>query len=429
MGPFSRLDTDPPGSAAVQRWVTVWNIISIGMALFTTVYALVDRKSGPQNIPFIIGFALIFLAWYWIFIIDLNRWGRNSPVLAVSFAVIIILLAWMTTINGIYFMQLFSLWGIFFSVMVTRLAVPLAIFLAALGAYLIIIRNHLKLAESSGVIVGFGLAAFFSILLGLFISAIIQQSAERQQMIDELKTARADLARAELEAGILEERQRMAREIHDTLAQGFISIVMHLEAADQALPDDAAARQHLNRARDTARESLAEARRFVWALRSDPLDHTDGQERTSLVSAIQRVAGRWADETGISPQVEISGAERDLPSPYEVTLLRTTQEALSNVRKHASAHQVNITLTFMEDQVTLDVQDDGQGFDNNDDHPGQISGEKGFQDGSGFGLIGMRERAEQLGGRLIIESAPGEGTTLVVELPLSQNAHPTSEAS
>ncbi len=410
-----------PGAEPARRWVCTWNLISIGIALFTTLYALVDQKNSLQNSLIIICFLLIYLAWYWAFILRLDRWGRNSRLLAVSFVVVMLFLAGMTNINGIYTFQLFSLYGIVFSVMDTGLAVPLSIILSALGAYVIIQRNHLALADSWGVIIGFSIAAFFSILMGLFISAIIRQSAERQQMIDELKAARADLAQAERQAGILEERQRMAREIHDTLAQGFTSIVMHLEAAEQALPNDTASqpvRQHLNRARDTARQNLAEARKLVWALRAEPL------ELESLALAIQRVAGRWAEETGISARVELSGNERGLPANYEVALLRTTQEALANIQKHAAAHQVNLTLTYMEDQVVLDVQDDGQGFDSSADPIGETHS----PDGSGFGLIGMRERAEQLGGSLTIESAPGEGTTLMIELPLYAHNPSSPEA-
>jgi signal transduction histidine kinase len=422
MNSFSRPDIAPPGSETVQLWVRAWNVISVGVALVTTIYSLVDQKNSPLNIGGITAFFLVFLAWYWIFIIRLDRWGRSSPILVVSFAVMMLLLAGMTTVHGIYYMQLFSMYAIIFSVMQTRQAIALSIFLSVLGGFLIIRENELTLAQSTGIIAGFSTAAFFSILFGLFISAIIRQSSERQQIIDELKAARADLAQAEREAGILEERQRLAREIHDTLAQGFTSIVMHLEAADQALPDHAAlqpARQRIIQARNTARESLAEARRFVWALRSEPL------ERETLVFAIRRVAKLWEEETGIPTQVEISGDEHNLPSPFEVTLLRTTQEALANIRQHASARHVIITLTYMEDQVILDVQDDGQGFDAS----AAPTCKTGREAGTGFGLLGMRERAEQLGGSLIIESVPGEGTTLVVELPLSQPAHPFSEAS
>jgi signal transduction histidine kinase len=418
-----------PGSNTLRRWVNFWNFMSLAMALFAAVYALVDQPNTLPTILLIIGFAFLYLLWYWFFIVHLDRWGRDSLVLALSFAVIMLVLGGMTKIHTIYYMQLFSFYGIIFSVMEIRLAIPLSIFLSGFGVYLIILRNRMTLPEGTGLLIGFGIATFFAIVMGLFISAIIRQSAERQKIIDELNAARAELARAEREAGILEERQRLSREIHDTLAQGFTSIVTHLEAADQALPTDPAldkVRQHIDKARGAARESLGEARRFVWALRSESL------ERESLVQVVRQVADRWAEETGLSAQVDISGPARQLPSAYEVTLLRMLQEALVNVRKHAAARQVAITLTYMDDQVILDVQDDGQGFvpvqsgPAGDGGVGEARAEGGRAEG-GLGLIGMRERAEQLGGSLIIESEPGEGTTLVLVLPLAPSTRQDSE--
>jgi signal transduction histidine kinase len=412
---LSRSTVTSTGSEVIQRWVNFWNLISLIMALFTAVFALVDRPNPLPDVLLIIGFAVLFLIWYWVFIIHLDRWGRGSPVLALAFVGIILVMAGMTKIHTIYFMQLFSLYGIIFSVMVVRFAIPLTIFLSGLGVYFLILRHQIAFPEATGLYVGFGVTTFFAILMGLFISAILRQNAERQRIIDELKAAREELARAEREAGILEERQRLSREIHDTLAQGFTSIVTHLEAADQALPSDPAlsiVRLHIDKARGAARDSLGEARRFVWALRSEPV------ESESLIQAIRQVAGRWANETGLSAQVNSSGSARSLSSPYEVTLLRVVQEALVNVQKHAAARQVMITLTYMDDQVILDVQDDGRGFVPGQASPANGCGTEEAQTRGGLGLIGMRERAAILGGSLIVESSPGEGTTLVVALPL-----------
>jgi signal transduction histidine kinase len=209
--------------------------------------------------------------------------------------------------------------------------------------------------------------------------------------------------------GVLAERQRLAHEIHDTLAQGFTSIVMHLEAAEQALPANLqTALGHIDWARGTARESLAEARRVVWALRPEIL------EGISLPKAIEHLATRWSEESGVSTSTDITGTFRQLSTHTEVTLLRAAQEALANVRKHARAKTVAITLSYMEDMVALDVRDDGSGFD-----VAQVSRGNGNTAG-GFGLAAMRERVEQQGGRMIIESTPGEGTTLVVDLPIPQ---------
>ncbi|QLQ06519.1 MAG: sensor histidine kinase [Anaerolineae bacterium] len=227
---------------------------------------------------------------------------------------------------------------------------------------------------------------------------MMHESQKRQQLIEEEAT-RQDLARAERQAGVLAERQRLAREIHDTLAQDFTSIVLHLEAADAGLPADAEpARTHVAR-RAQPRGGLTEARRLVLALRPEPL------EGASLPQALRRVAVRWAEETGVAVRVAVTGEHVALHPEAEVTLLRAAQEALTNVRKHAQARQVNITLSYMGDQVALDVQDDGVGFDSS-------------AATAGFGLAAMRQRVEQLGGTVVVESAAGHGATVAVTLPL-----------
>ena len=211
-------------------------------------------------------------------------------------------------------------------------------------------------------------------------------------------------------AGMLGERQRLAREIHDTLAQGFTSIVMNLEAAEGALPEGVPSEEtrtkwHLDQARLTARESLTEARRLVWALQPESL------ENASLPEALTQLAARWSDASGVEASAATSGTPRPLSSEAEATLLRIAQEALANVQKHARAGRVVVTLSYMSDHVALDVIDDGEGFDTGR-NPARTRE-------SGFGLRAMRGRVEQLDGKLTVESAPGEGTTLVAELPVA----------
>ncbi len=200
----------------------------------------------------------------------------------------------------------------------------------------------------------------------------------------------------------------MAHEIHDTLAQGFTSIVMNLEAAEVIMPPSSdRAQHHLDQARLTARESLTEARRLVWALRPEAL------EKASLPEALNRLTERWSKESGLVVGVTVTGTPRPLSPEIEATLFRTAQEALANVRKHAKASRVALTSSYMGDCVALDVRDDGVGFD-----PSRTATETRDETSGGFGLRGMRERIEQTGGSLSVESAPGEGTTLVVELPM-----------
>jgi signal transduction histidine kinase len=236
------------------------------------------------------------------------------------------------------------------------------------------------------------------------------------------------------EAGILDERQRMAGEIHDTLAQGLTGIITQLQAAEQASRDPAGWRRHVAAATGLARESLSEARRSVQALRPEPL------ERARLSDALTGVAERWSALHGIGVQVTTTGTARPVSPDVEFALLRAAQEALANVGKHARATRVGLTLSYMEHEVALDVRDDGQGFD-----PGRLPDEL-FRNGTapasltagmtegpaagpgdtrggpghgagGFGLAAMRQRIEGLSGTLQVESEPGGGTAISARLP------------
>jgi signal transduction histidine kinase len=240
-----------------------------------------------------------------------------------------------------------------------------------------------------------------ALLLGLFVTGVIDQAERRAVLIDELERTRAELATTEHARGVLAERERLAREIHDTLAQSFTSILTLSQAAEVVLPVDAAdARKRLALIERTAREGLAESRALVGEL--GPVDLLDA----SLAEAVERVVARFGEETGVPAQVTVSGRPRSLPANYEVVLLRATQEALSNVRKHAAAKAVRVSLTFPPDgpaSAVLEVSDDGRGFD-----PLQATG---------YGLRGMRSRVEQVGGTLEIASGAGAGTSVRVLVP------------
>ena len=203
-------------------------------------------------------------------------------------------------------------------------------------------------------------------------------------------------------AGVLDERARMAREIHDTLAQGLTGIVTQLQAAEHAADDPAAWRRHHAAATALARESLTEARRSVNELRPEPL------ETGRLADAITDVAARWSARHSIPAQVTVTGEAHTMRPEAEVALLRIAQEALTNVAKHApTATRVGLTLSYMDQQVALDVRDDGRGFD----PTARVE-----RDG-GFGLVAMRQRIEALSGTLQIESEVGGGTGISACLP------------
>jgi signal transduction histidine kinase len=246
------------------------------------------------------------------------------------------------------------------------------------------------------------------LLSAAYVSTIVRQSRERQRLIEELRAAQTELAEAERQAGVLEERQRLARDIHDTLTQGFASIVMLLEAADASLEPRHRAGRNVTQALRAARDNLAESRRLVWALRPNAL------AGTPLPVALDQLARRLSEETGIHAETVVTGVARSLDVHLETILLRAAQESLSNVRKHARATVVTMTLSYMDDVTVLDIQDDGAGIPE--------SPRPGSDARMGLGLRAMRERVEEAGGTVSIESAPGEGTTVVVSIPVSTHS-------
>ncbi|MEE2060584.1 sensor histidine kinase [Rhodococcus artemisiae] len=235
---------------------------------------------------------------------------------------------------------------------------------------------------------------------------LYRESEQRRMLIDELTATRADLAAAQHRAGVLQERERLAREIHDTLAQGLSSIQLLLRAAERALPDrtDAAA-DLVVQARTAAVDNLAEARRFVAALTPPAL------EGTTLADALDRLCATASARHGLDARFDLTGTPVPLPTAHEVALLRVAQSALANTVSHADATTVKITLSFLDDQVAVDIVDDGRGFDPSSVRPPG-------PDGDGFGLAAMRARILDLRGTFTLESEPGSGTALAARLPL-----------
>ena len=259
-----------------------------------------------------------------------------------------------------------------------------------------------------------------STLLAWAFSAVVEMAGERdvrqKQALAELHRANVKLEAAlaenaglharllvqAREAGVRDERQRMAREIHDTLAQGLAGILTQLQAAEQTRDAPATLGRHLANATNLARESLTEARRTVHAVEPEVL------AGARLPDAIGDVARRWSEVHHVDAVLTTTGDPRPMHTDVEVTLLRAAQEALANVAKHARASRVGLTLSYMEDLVTLDVRDDGVGFDPRT--------RRASVDG-GFGLAGMRQRVQRLAGRLDVESEPGGGTAISASVP------------
>jgi signal transduction histidine kinase len=388
------------------KWDWLWNAIFYAAVIVSTWLMLLDddRKAPIWAVLLLTG---ILLLWHWGGLKLAYRKSDVSDNHAIFHFIVIIgiIVLWFALVNisPAYYFTLFGLFSQVFRHLPLRYGVIAVLILTGSIIYEQLADASATFSLTNPTIWVFLFTALGAITLGVWITAIIGQSTRRRQLIEQLEATQAELAAAERRAGILEERQRLARDIHDTLAQGFTSIVMHLEAADQALPDDLGTLQkHLDRARETARTSLEQARRVANALRPHSLD------QRSLPDAIERTAIRWQEETGIPLTTTITGDPIPLHPDIEVTLLRATQEALANIRKHAQATAVQITLSYIDDVVVLDVQDNGVAFAGAAASP--LSG--------GYGLQAMRERAEQCGGSVTLESEPGEGTTVVVSIPI-----------
>ncbi|MGW9213692.1 sensor histidine kinase [Embleya sp. NPDC055664] len=237
-----------------------------------------------------------------------------------------------------------------------------------------------------------------SVPVGLSVHRYIEQNGARVRALDsELAGARERLADADLRRGAAEERERLAREIHDTLAQGFASIVVLAEAARSGLANDpdTSARQLASIER-TARENLAEARVLVGAAPQS------GLVTGSPARVLRRTLDRFAQDTGITVDAELPDVECDQRT--RIALLRCTQESLANIRKHADAGTVGVVLTRVADGVELEITDDGRGFV--------------VDEARGFGLDGMRRRLAELGGELTVTSSVGDGTRILAMIPV-----------
>ena len=381
-----------------QQWDWVWHFSAYGL-LILNIIVVYSSEPGITNFSFFLILCALLGLWYipFVNISTLRIWEnpkRGALYLLPGWAIwggMISLTADSLLLIGIFLPLIFSRFPIRWSIAIT--------IFQTLGLYLIYIMLYPTEHWLTILMVILGLLVV-STIIGAFITSIIKQSTERQRLIDDLTRSRANLMKVEREAGRLTERQRLARDIHDTLAQHFTSIIMHLSAAKYSNPE--AVQSDVQQAEDAAREGLHEIRRIVWDMQPEQI------EKASLVEAVEALAARWSAETSVLVKVRVTGAPRSLPSSAETALLRISQEAMHNITKHARAKNVNITFSFMEDLFAMDIADDGLGFD-----PSKNS--------NGFGLKTMRDRIEELSGTFTIESEQGRGTAIAVSLPIVED--------
>src|SRR5215471_11630675 len=406
-------------------------VLPYAMLAFSAVLTVFIRNSERK--PFLLDLALCGLAAVWMLCLYtlVPAWRSRPPVRAVFFVGLIAIMT-VLVIRDPWF-GFFTFTGYFFAVSIP----PGRWRLLAVAAVAVLTGTSQAGGFSTAASGRVGLTVYIGcVLVNLVVAGALSwfgwindaQNKRRAEMVEELSQAnrRLEATLAEnaglheqlltqaREAGILDERQRMAREIHDTLAQGLAGIITQLQAAEQASDDPAERRRHLEAATRLARDSLTEARRSVDELRPEPL------EQARLAGALRGVAERWSALNAIPVQVAATGTERTLRPETEFALLRTAQEALANVANHADATRVGLTLSYMDEEVVLDVRDDGRGF-----APAQITREPAYagisaaadggdvmpfgdvqsSDGGhpvdgrpaapgGFGLVAMRQRIE-----------------------------------
>jgi signal transduction histidine kinase len=377
-----------------ERWRLAWHVFFYLLLAYTTVEATAGAAQSAASKAVRLLLAAALGAWYWTFLVARSRTTRRDALYLVG---AVGLWAPLIALDPVFLNLGF---GVLAPFCLHDLRHGAAVVLVVAVGWIWQLTRERGTVPWPAVIAVCVFAAG-TLLSVAYMGTIVRQSRERQRLIEQLQATRAELAAAERQAGTLAERQRLARDLHDTLTQGFASVVLLLEAAQESLATGRPVDRHIEQALRSARDNLAESRRVVWALRPRPL------AEQPLPQALQELTGRLGEETGLRAEAVVTGTIRPLPAQVEEALMRIGQEALANVRKHAAASQVTVTLSYLEDAVTLDVHDDGVGFE-------QAAATSG---GGGLGLRAMGERVEGLGGRLVVESAPGEGTTIAVEVP------------
>lgn len=378
-----------------------WDVVFYAMTAVAGVSIAVEVANARDAVVAVVGLVALVVAY-----LALARRGAlrgdvrlTRPYLAVLVAVVVLELGLSELGAVLLFVGYSQIW--YFAV--TRLEGVLwsvALTLAFVGAMLA--RDPGRVADAQGVaevVGGAGTGLVFAIALGLWITWMSEQSEQRQHLVEQLGAAQAELASTHHAAGVLEERARLAQEIHDTLAQGFTSVVMLAQAAsaELALDRTGSAADRLDQIEAVARDNLAQARALVAAFGPPEL------ESGSLADALTRLGARFESETRV--RVEVAGLDAlgAVGPEQSVVLLRAAQEALANVRKHAGARHVRLSVARDARDVRLEVTDDGRGL------PSDVV--------EGVGLRGMRERADAGGGSLEVVAAPGGGTRVLMTLP------------
>ena len=386
--------TTDDAAGALRYWEPFYLLVLLG----TLAYLLLDEGYSTASDIGAVGCLAALALWYWFMghpLMSAKRVGLVPSLVYTAGAVLLYGAAVAITDDATWLIP--ALISQLFWLLEMRFAIPAVVLVCVLPAVAPLLRSvdyNILSALPTGLISG-----ALALLIGYFMSRFTDQNQAQADLIQRLEASQSKVAKLSHEAGIAAERDRLSREIHDTLAQGFASIVTLAEAIQSEMDSDpAAARRHLDLAARTARENLAEARAIVAAQTPASL------ASAGLTEAVRRQADRLAEEASVEVRFTADEALPSLGTAKDVVLLRAAQEALHNIRKHAGATLVDIRLSRDGDRIRLTVTDDGAGFDAD-------------RTGDGFGLHGMRARTEQVGGKLTVRSSHGEGATVRVEVP------------
>lgn len=378
------------------EWNWLWETYAVGLTVTAIVAVVLLDHRYPGNV---MGAAIALSAMAAVVLIFGRRvtrlpqrdWRTIAFVGAVVGLWILAMLASPVSVAGVI-----ATYPVVFSTLPLRAALAVTTIVNLMPLALLLLTHGIRSPNLPMAVAITLIGVVATPVVGTVIVTSIKQRRQLALLVAELAATRAESARLSRKAGTADERERLAREIHDTLAQGFTSIVMLAQAVEPELETDtAAAKRHLDLIGATARENLAEARAIVAELTPSPLEE-------SLPAAIQRQSDRLAAETDANVTVRIASDLPSLNMASDVVLLRAAQEAFANIRKHARASAVAVELSSSDSGVRLAVTDNGIG----------LSGQP-----EGFGLRGMRTRVALVGGAMTISTAAGGGTTLTVEVP------------
>jgi signal transduction histidine kinase len=374
--------TSPP---SIRLWELYFLVVAVAL---TAAIVMVDGRPAAYRVVAAGAVAGMTVLYVLAARPLIQRDAQETPSLLVSLGYLVLFAVAVAAVPMSTWLM-FAVIPVFFMLVPLRRAVVLVVVANVIP---VLVQLSYGLADIGLDLVIAAISTAAGICIGVWITQMAEQSEQRAQLIAELEANRAEVARLSHETGVAAERARLAGEIHDTLAQGFTSIITLVQAADPALRDE-----RLALAVRTARENLAESRALVAALSPTALS------AGTLHDAVRRQALRFTEETGVPAPFRLVGDARDLPTRAEVVVLRAAQEALANVRRHAGAREVAVVLAYTPGAVRLVVRDDGCGFD-----PASADG---------YGLAGMRTRAAQVGGDLAVRSDAASGTTIELEVP------------